>query len=183
MNEIILGKIQGYLDALALVNSSFNYNIGYNFTFYEVDYYDDVSKSIKEHIYIEYKNFLKYNSRREDNRLLSAFENNFNLVYVHNWVEELNNNLPHWFFQNSFANYQSYEKVQLSQNVYGNLKMLSKNFIDLLNEFFTEEHFEIWKLNEFFSNELIYFWGGLCYLDYIFSTKDKVYILHFDFVD
>lgn len=43
--------------------------------------------------------------------------------------------------------------------------------------------FEVWILNEFLSNELIYFWGGLCYLDYIFNTNDKVYILNFGFVD
>lgn len=183
MNEIIFGKIQGYLEAIALANSLFDYQIRYVFNFYEIDYHENVSQSVKEHICNEYISFIKCNSGREDNKLLSAFENNFNLVHIHNWEEELNNELPDWFFRGSLANYEGYEEVKLSKNAYVNITLLVQNFIDLINEFFNGEPFEVWKLNEFFCNKLYCFWGGLHYLDYIFSFHNKIFVLHFHYVD
>ena len=63
------------------------------------------------------------------------------------------------------------------------VSILVDTFICYLEDFFNSEEIQVWRLNNYFSHQLIYFWGGLYYSDYIFTFKEAIYILHLEFSD
>lgn len=181
--NILYGKIQGFLDSIAITNSIFDYYIGYTFTFYKIENKQDLISSVRNHILEEYKSYLKVNRRREDNGLIFNLDNNFSLEQIDNWEERLKLDLPKWFMVNSLKTYESDEEVVFRNGVFENIPIIVETFIDYLKEFFNNEKLEVWEFNNYFKSNLIYFWGGLMYSDYIFSFKEDIYILHLDFVD
>ena len=184
MNDVLKGKINGFLEAVALINSSFDLNVGYGFYFEEIESNGEICKSISEHILSEYRNYLVANKRKEDKELLNNLENNFSLLKVFNWDLFLKEGLADWFLSTPLKNYQSYERTVIHKRVYDSLNITTSEFINLIKEFFDkDEEFEVWEFDEYFKNSLFYFWGGLRYLDYVFTCKEKVFILHLDVID
>ncbi|GAA0077649.1 hypothetical protein UT300005_20270 [Clostridium sp. CTA-5] len=181
--EIMYGKIQGFLDSIALTNSIFNYYVGYTFEFYKIEYNQNLISSVRNHIFDAYKTYLKINCQSKDNEIIFNFDNNFNLEKIDNWEERLKLELPQWFMINSLKQYENSEKTIFNNNIFKNISIIAETFIDYLKEFFDTNKLEVWEFNSYFKNNLIYFWGGLSYSDYIFSFQEDIYILHLDFVD
>jgi hypothetical protein len=180
MDDYLYGKIQGFIDSIALTKSYFEMNINYEFDFYNVDYLEDITNSIRRHIWENYSSYIQINNRNEDNVFVFKLENEFNLYELSNWREELKKGLQNWF-ESKFVKQNESSVYDIRGIDY--VSILVDTFIGYLEDFFNNEEIQAWRLNDYFSNQLIYFWGGLYYSDYIFTFKKVIYILHLEFSD
>ncbi len=178
MNESLFSKIEGYLQALAHLNSDID-SVGYYFLLMKEEKVADVTTQIKELVVNQYKSTTSILSENnQDLAFLRYLNTHIELIVVHNWERSVREACKKWFFK-AFLRLEKLKKNSTTIQS----SAIRDDFANMLKEFFGDELIGVWKFDEKIKGDLSGFWGGLEYEDFIFETKDFIYILSFQIDD
>jgi hypothetical protein len=177
--------INGFLTPIALLKDYTTYEVGFNYYFKKIG----IKESIEESLFKEFRNSFKYfgtyekgefRRSKSEAEVENLIEEGIALIEIENWENELLNEIDFWT-GTSLTNVIKEENKMRAWSDKPNL--LSIELIELIKAFFKSSKFRAFKYQGTINNDLYYHWGGIQWLDIIFSNSEENYILHFDLSD
>lgn len=174
--------INGYLTPIALLRDYTTYEVGFNYYFKRLENSQSITNAIFKEHRASFKRFVdnkskEYKSSEEVEKLI---EKGIELIEIENWEINLTEDLDFWT-GNTLTNTIKEESRMNAWRDKSNL--LSLDLIEVLKVFFYPKKMKAFKYKGEINNELYYHWGGLNWLDIIFSNQEEHYLLHFDLSD
>ena len=168
--------INGYLTSIAKLKDKLSKYLSHTYFFEELPKNgQNLSDVVIKRITNLMDSFYKSNPTWTYDKELyeHQFQNGMNFQKPEKWKQDLGTNAKNWLSLNS-------EEHQINYPV---KDCLIENFIELIEDFFNNENFKMYLMEGEILNELYHHWGGIGYQDFFFETKEKIYLLHFEYCD
>lgn len=174
--------INGYLTPIAILRDYTTYEVRFNYYFKRMKDNKSISESIFEEFRQSFKVFV--NSRMEryksDEQVEELISKGIELEEIKNWEINLAEEIDFWTGSTLTNTIKDENRMRAWQD---KPNLLSLDLIELLKVFFYGKQIRAFKYKGEITNELYYHWGGLNWLDVIFSNQEENYLLHFDLSD
>jgi hypothetical protein len=169
--------INGYLTPIAMFRDFTTGEVGFNYYFKKLK----SGSSITESIFAEFRLSLKNSGRFTSDEQVEALLNKwFELEEIENWETNLATEIDFWTGKSITDTIKDENRIRAWHD---KPNLLSLNLIEVLKVFFYPKTMKAYKYNGTIKNDLYYHWGGLKWLDIIFSNQEETYLLHFDLSD
>lgn len=174
--------INGYLTPLALLRDYTTYEVGFNYYFKRIEDNPNLEESILNEHRKSFNRFVNIQSKRykSEEEVEELIKKGVQLIEISNWEIELANEIDFWT-GTTLTNTIKDDKRMSAWSDKPNL--ISLDLIELLRVFFYPKKMKAFKYKGEITNDLYYHWGGLNWLDIVFSNKKENYLLHFDLSD
>ncbi|MEO0687735.1 MAG: hypothetical protein AAFY76_22455 [Cyanobacteria bacterium J06649_11] len=180
--EIDENFINGYLTPIALLRDYTTYEVGFNYYFKRLENHTSIKSSISEEFRASFKRFCNHKGRRykSDEEVERLIETGLEIDEIKDWETSIVNDIDSWTGTVVTNNIKE-ENLMNAWNDKPNL--LSLDLIEILKVFFRSKEMKAFKYKGEILNDLNYHWGGLHWLDILFSNHEENYLLHFDLSD
>jgi hypothetical protein len=174
--------INGYLTPIALLRDYTTYEVGFNYYFKRMKNGDSASESIFDEFRESFKRFVngKMERYKSDDEVEKLIEKGIELIEIENWETNLSLEIDFWTGKALTDTIKEENRMRAWSD---KPNLLSLDLIELLKVFFYPKKMKAYKYKGEITNELYYHWGGLNWLDIIFSNQEENYLLHFDLSD
>lgn len=174
--------INGYLTPIALLRDYTTYEVGFNYYFKRLANNESIADSLFEEHRASFKRFVnneqkRYKSNEEVELLI---DKGIKLVEIENWEIKLAEEIDFWTGTTLTNTIKEENRMSGWQD---KASLLSLDLIEMLKVLFYPKKMKAFKYKGEICNELYYHWGGLNWLDVIFSNQEESYLLHFDLSD
>lgn len=174
--------INGYLTPIAILRDYTTYEVGFNYYFKRMKDGNSASESIFEEFRASFKKFMngKMERYKSDDDVDKLIEKGIELIEIENWETNLSSEIEFWTGKALTDTIKEENKMRAWSD---KPNLLSLELIELLKVFFYPKKMKAFKYKGEITNDLYHHWGGLNWLDIIFSNQEENYLLHFDLSD
>lgn len=174
--------INGYLSPIALLRDYTTYEVGFNYYFKRLEDGPSLKESLFSELRGSFKRFVnreskRYKSHEEVEELISK---GIQLIEIENWNDKLASEIDFWTGTTITNTIKEECKMRVWED---KPNLLSLDLIELLKVFFHSKSVKAYKFKGEICGDLYYHWGGINYLDILFSNENENYLLHFDLSD
>ncbi len=174
--------INGYLSPIALLRDYTTYEVGFNYYFKRLEDGPSLKESLFNELRESFNRFVnkeskRYKSHQEVEELISK---GIELIEIENWEINLAREIDFWTGTTITNTIKEESKMRVWED---KPNLLSLDLIELLKVYFYSKSVKAYKYSGEICGDLYYHWGGINYLDILFSNENENYLLHFDLSD
>lgn len=168
--------INGYLTSIAKLKDKLSRYLCHTYFFEELPKRNrDINEVVRDRIIILMNSFYKSNPTWTYDEALyeHQFQNGMTFYEQENWQQSLKTNSKTWLSLHSEENQINYPVKDC----------LIENFVELMEDFFKDKNFKMYLMKGDILDELYHHWGGIGFQDFFVETKEKIYLIHFEYCD
>jgi hypothetical protein len=174
--------INGFLTPIAILRDYTTREVGFNYYFKRMKDNKLIIDSISEELRLSFNTFTNREGERYkcEEQVEVLINKGIFLEEIEKWEVNLATEIDFWTGSTLTNTIKDENKMSAWQD---KPNLLSIELIELLKVFFYPNEIKAFKYEGAISNHLFYHWGGLKWLDIVFSNQEENYLLHFDLSD
>lgn len=174
--------INGYLTPIAMLRDFTTYEVGFNYYFKRLKNSNSMNESLSEEFRLSFKTFVNHKRERykSDEQVEELLKKGIEFEEIDNWETNLATEIDFWTGKSITDTIKDENKMSAWRD---KPNLLSLDLIEVLKVFFYPKTMKAYKYKGEITNDLYYHWGGLNWLDIVFSNQEESYLLHFDLSD
>jgi len=174
--------INGYLTPIALLRDYTTYEVGFNYFFKKLQNSTSIKKSLGDEFRKSFKYFMNHEGKRykTEDEVNHLIRNGLEFQEISDWETALLEQIDSWTGTLVTNNIKEENRMSVWKD---KPNLISLDLIEILKVFFQCKKMKAYNYKGEIMKDLNYHWGGVHWLDIIFSNNEETYLLHFDLSD